>query len=330
MGWESLYGFARFVDEGLTAPMLARGRIARQGRFKGSLDGNYVGTVLHTHVTEGSGDSVQSMEAVAAACENAGIVSVVLLTDHNPSRGQVETELDLAEQLRDRVKFIVGAEFSTPAEAGGNLDGPHLIFAPFNKNGTLDLLDNEYGGFLERESRDPTALELVDLAYGSGTGFVMVPHPSPSDSLQSVESHHGYGWRMAPSRIKGILNSEKRGGKILPVATANSIMPNANSLSLEFSEGLKAVYGHADVRKVGEADAHHTADLHGAVLFMDSPRGDTISGAWLYNLLEANRYQSFFADTHDYVGGRRIPAPAPVGKGFHLLTHGLHLKSLGV
>ncbi len=330
MGWESLYGFARFVDEGLTAPMLARGRIARQGRFKGSLAGNYVGTVLHTHVTEGSGDSVMGMEEVAAACENTGIVGVVLLTDHNPSREQVEAELDLAEQLRDRVKFIVGAEFSTPAEAGGNLDGPHLIFAPFSQNGTLELLDNEYGGFLERESRDPTALELADLVYTSGTGFVMVPHPSPSDSLQSVESHHGYGWRMAPSRIKGILNSGKREGKILPVASANSIMPNANSLSLELSRDLEAIYGHADVRKVGEADAHHTADLHGAVLFMDSPRGDTVSGAWLYGLLQAKRYQTFYADTQDYVAGGRVPAPAPTGKRFHLLRHGLWLKSLGV
>ena len=331
MGWESLYGFARFVDEGLTAPMLARGRIERQGRFKDSLDGNYIGTVLHTHVTEGSGDSVQGMEDVAAACENAGIVSVVLLTDHDPEYDIVERELELARQLKDRVNFIVGAEFSTAYGNDNKLTGgPHVIFAPFDENGTLEFMQTHYDEFVEREARNPTAEELSDLIYKSGIGFPIIPHPSPSDRLQETESHHGYGWRMAPSVVKRILKSEKRGDRILPVATANSIMPNANSLSLDISQDLKDVYAHRDTRKVVEADAHHTADLHGAVMYMESLPGDTVSGTWLYNLLQHNRYSTFYADTHDYVGGRIMPAPAPVGKNWHLFTHGLNLKRHGV
>ncbi|MBI4015648.1 MAG: hypothetical protein HY362_02935 [Candidatus Aenigmarchaeota archaeon] len=331
MGWESLYGFARFIDEGLTAPMLSRGRVERQGRFKGSLDGNYIGTVLHTHVTEGSGDSVQGMEQVADACENAGIVSVVLLTDHDPEYGVVERELDLARQLKDRVKFIVGAEFSTVYGKDNELTGgPHVIFAPFDENGTLEFMQTHYDEFVERGARNPTAEELSDLIYISGIGFPIIPHPSPSDGLQEVESHHGYGWRMAPSTVKSILRSGVRGRQILPVATANSIMPNSNSLSLDISQDLKDVYAHRDVRKVVEADAHHTADLHGAVMYMESLPGDTISGTWLYNLLQGNKYSTFYADTHNPVGRHIVPATAPAGKNWHLLTHGLRLKSLGV
>jgi histidinol phosphatase-like PHP family hydrolase len=309
--------------DGIARPVLAGQRLKVQKReWEKRADARTI--ALHNHsrndengafptepsdIDTGSFDAHQSMEDIAEACSK-GVVECVLMTEHNLGSGEAEDEIEWADTLKKlyKVRFLIGSEIGTCNDGAGG----HMLYVPSKQENIRAFLEK-----LEEYDSTPGPLKTAELAYDNGD-FVMIPHPGKNKWYDSFEKYLKINWRLSREDIDKVIELAEEYDRILPIATANANLPNADYESAKLM--LDDEWEKEHVREFYENDAHWTCELHGALLYGRFD-GD-FTGEKLYSILNSKKYAQVYADT-DLIN-------RPWGKGIHMANSAAQAKLLGV